>query len=117
MNEYVLKDALLGYIDADKLLKTYEKQIDSYIYSWIVNNYGLYDPDIDTKDQIGRAYIGPNPKFEDSAVNYNWGWYWYFTPDKKYIRITFNTIKNQYLDINEDNVVNFTIEGFINQFA
>ena len=32
---------------------------------------------------------------------------------KKHIRITYNTIKNQYLDINEDNEVVLTFDEFL----
>lgn len=119
MNEFILKDTLLGFIDCENLIRRYKKTIDTYVYNWIVKHYGLYDRHLPTKEQVGRAYIGPNPNFdEDPEENKcEWGWTWHLTPDMKSIRIEFTTIKNQWLDVDDENIVTFTLEEFINEFT
>ena len=119
MNEFILKDTLLGFIECENLIRSYKKTIDTYVYNWIVNHYKLYDRHLLTSEQIGRAYIGPNPNFsnEPDECNHEWGWNWHLTPDMKSIRIEFNIIKNQWLDIDDENVVTFTLDEFLNQFT
>lgn len=80
-------------------------------WNWINYNIGLWDANKPTEDQIGKAYIGNHntPKDEYSG---DWGYSWHFTNDYNYIRITYNTIKNQYLDINEDTEVTLTFNEF-----
>jgi len=89
--------------------------LDQAAWNWIFYNVGLYDYRKDTSEQIGKAYIGPNDNFTGNIdeCKGKWGYTWEFTNDEKYIRITYNTIKNQYLDINEDNEVILSFDQFL----
>jgi len=93
------------------------KKIDDLVYNWLVAHYKLWTSLKPTEDQIGTLYIGPNNAYPKDSINYDhdfcntkWGWDWCFTNDYKAIRIQYNTVKNQWLDINEENerVVTFT---------
>ena len=87
-----------------------EKQIDKLVYDWLIDHYTLWTSLKETEDQIGTLYICPNPyAYPKDSYDYNdWatqkmGWGWKFTNDYKLIKIHFNTVKNQWLDIEEDN--------------
>jgi hypothetical protein len=103
------------YIENENRNAIISKFLEQGAWNWILHNVGLYDFKDDTANQIGKAYIGPNENFSDDPEECkdNWGYTWNFTNDKKHIRITYNTIKNQYLDINEDNEVILTFDEFL----
>lgn len=103
------------YIKNENRNKIISMLLDQGAWNWIFCNIGFYDYRDDTINQIGKAYIGPNINFSDDPdeCQDKWGYSWSFTNDKKHIRITYNTIKNQYLDINENNEVVLTFEEFI----
>lgn len=104
-------DVILEYISNLKRNKILDLIFNQAAWNWINCNIGLWDENKPTKDQIGKAYIGNhnNPKNELTG---DWGYYWCFTNDYKYIRIIYNTVKNQYLDVNEDTEVTLTFEEF-----
>ena len=85
-----------------------EKTIDDMVYKYLINHYKLWSSEYDTEGQLGYLYIGPNEAYPKDYYNYKefceskWGWSWRFTNDYKAIKITFNTVKNQWLDIRED---------------
>lgn len=103
------------YIKNENRNAIISKFLDQCAWNWIYHNIGLYDFKNDTANQIGKAYIGPNENFSNDheECKETWGYSWDFTNDKKHIRITYNTIKNQYLDINEDNTVVLTFDDFL----
>ena len=103
------------YIKNENRNAIISKFLDQGAWNWILYNIGLYNFRDDTANQIGKAYIGPNPNFCDDPeeCKEKWGYTWNFTNDKKHIRITYNTVKNQYLDINEDNEVVLTFDEFL----
>ena len=87
-----------------------EKAIDDLVYNWLTAHYKLWTSLKPTEDQIGTLYIGPNNAYSKYSINYDhdfcetkWGWDWCFTNDYKAIKIQYNIVKNQWLDINEDN--------------
>jgi len=96
-----------------------EKQIDKLVYAWLLDHYTLWTNDLPTEDQIGTLYIGPNNAYPESSSYYNdfckrsWGWDWCFTHDYDKIKINFNTVKNQWLDIDEDNEKVVTFEELL----
>jgi len=103
------------YINNENRNRVISLLLDQAAWNWIFYNVGLYDYRIETSKQIGKAYIGPNKNFTSNSdeCKDKWGYGWYFTNDEKYIRITYNTIKNQYLDINEDNEVILSFDQFL----
>ena len=103
------------YIKNENRNKIISMLLDQGAWNWIFSNVGFYDYRDDTINQVGKAYIGPNVNFSDNPDEGQgkWGYSWSFTNDKKHIRITYNTIKNQYLDINEDTEVVLTFEEFL----
>ena len=103
------------YLSNEKRNAVINLILDQAAWNWIFYNVGLYDFRDDTSNQIGKAYIGPNPNFSDDKeeCKCKFGYTWSFTNDKKYIRITYNTVKNQYLDINEDIDVILTFDEFL----
>jgi len=93
------------------------KKIDGLVYNWLIAHYKFWTSLKPTKDQIGTLYICPNPDAypKDDDIYNEWatqhmGWDWCFTNDYQAIKIQYNTVKNQWLDINEENekVVTFT---------
>lgn len=103
------------YLSNEKRNEIIKLILDQVAWNWVFYNIGLWDYHIETKNQIGKAYIGPNPNFsdDDDECKSKWGYTWDFTNDKNHIRITYNTVKNQYLDINEDNEVVLTFDEFM----
>ena len=75
-------------------------------WNWIYYNIGIWNKDIPTADQIGKAYIS------NGGEELGWEYSWSFTSDYSHIRITYNTIKNEDLDINEDTEVILSFEEF-----
>lgn len=103
------------YLKNENRNKIISMFLDQGAWNWIFSNVGFYDYRDETINQVGKAYIGPNVNFSDNPdeCQGKWGYSWAFTNDKNHIRITYNTIKNQYLDINEDNEVVLTFEEFL----
>jgi len=103
------------YIENENRNAIISKFLDQGAWNWIMHNIGLWDFKDDTANQIGKAYIGPNENFSDDEeeCKKKWGYTWSVTNDKKHIRITYNTVKNQYLDINEDTEIVLTFDEFM----
>jgi hypothetical protein len=96
-------------IDINNRQYAIKKQIDKLVYAWLIDHGTLWTSEIDTEKQIGALYISPNEAYPKDYYGYDdfckstWGWHWEFTNDKNFIKIQYNTVKNQYLDIKEDN--------------
>ena len=100
--------------------KWLQKAIDKLVYDWLLDHGTLWTSLKPTEDQIGTLYICPNPTaypkdyygYDDWATQHM-GWNWEFTNNQQAIRIQYNTVKNQWLDIDEENEKIVTFEELL----
>lgn len=81
-----------------------KRKIDTAIYKFLCTKFGLWDANIETAKQIGKFYGGID------HVNGEYGFYWHYINNFTQIKIQYNTVKNQWLDIDEDNEMTVTFE-------
>ena len=105
------ENIILEYINNERRNKIIKKIIDKAVYKWLVFHYKLWDNTIDTEKQIGYLYIGPNNCYKDDDITHQdfseheWGWNWCFTNNYEGIKISYNTVKNRWLDIKDNEEV------------
>ena len=114
------ENIILEYITNERRNRIIMKIINKMVYNWLTSQFELWDNTIDTEKQIGHLYIGPNNCYKDDDITrkdfseHKWGWNWRFTNDYKGIKIFYNTVKNKWLDIKEDNEVIVPVDELLN---
>ena len=106
-------ESLIGeYINIMKRTRILNNVFNYAAYKYIQQKVGIVDlykyPSEGSKPNIGKAFI--EYKNNDLCVGFDWKFNSYQNP--VYIIITYNTIKNEYGDIKEDNKAIVTFDEF-----